>query len=198
MEPTNPNRERPVADLTNGRDLFVSKTLALGDTHIVLDDNHREQPVPCGHACPWRLQSISCPFFAAPCLVGSRVKQTLSGDGYAYEELDMFVVAQHGRYLIGEEIILNLDNPRASKLRMVTNKRGMRVHARSSAEGESLLDRESGMVLTGEVELGEEEGSRDVDFGIEAGGSGLGGDGQDPAAKDRETIDGGDVQDGGS
>lgn len=130
-------RRTPVAELTVAQELFRTKRLALGNTHSLADG----ETVPCGGECPHRLRSISCPFSGAPCLVGCTVKQVLAGEGFAYSEEDFFVVAQAGHYLVGEENIINLANPRATHLRIVTNKRGQLVHADSGLDG-SLLDYE--------------------------------------------------------
>lgn len=135
--PTVPNPRRlPTVELGDGVALFSRKTLLLGDAHVV---DTAGGAVPCGAACPHRLASISCPYFAAPCLVGCTVKQVLIGEGMTHEEQEFFVVAQTGRYLVGQEVVINLDNPRAARLRVVKDKRGETVYADDELDG-TLVD----------------------------------------------------------
>lgn len=143
--PTVPNHHRaPTAQLTDSVHLFAQKRSTLGESHRL--DSDLLEAAPCGAACPHRLESISCPFFKTPCLVGARVKQVLSGEGIHYDEQEFFVVAQAGPYLIGEEVILNINHPLATRLRIVNDKRGRPVMASSTFQG-SLLDMESATVF---------------------------------------------------
>lgn len=114
----------------------------------------------CGPNCNSRLQSISCPFFkeTVPCLVGSEVQQKLGipGEGLGYEELSLKVVTQAGRYLIGEEVIINLDNPRATSLRLLITKSGNTVDAFADQSHSIMGNMEEG-VLIGEIEVKSEQ-----------------------------------------
>lgn len=125
--PTVPNPRRlPTADLTDGVELFAPFKQILGAGHRL--DSDSAETVPCGAACPHRVASISCPFWpGTPCLVGCQVKQVLAGQGLQYGEIDLFVVTQSGRFLIGQESLINLDNPLMSHLRIITDKRGRPV-----------------------------------------------------------------------
>ncbi len=114
----------------------------------------------CGPNCTLRTSSISCPFFkeTVPCLVGTEVQQKIGvpDDGIGYEELKIKVIAQSGRYLIGEEVILNLDNPRATYLRVLTDKRGAAVDAYADETVSLFGDTQQG-VLIGELEIKSEQ-----------------------------------------
>ena len=131
--PSVPNPRRlPTADLADPIAMFADKRSLLGGAHALGADG---DVVPCGATCPHRLVSVSCPFFHAPCLVGCVVKQVLIGEGLGYEEQEFFIVAQAGRYLIGQEVVLNLDNPNAARLRVVQDKLGQTVYASSGLTG---------------------------------------------------------------
>lgn len=144
--PVVPNPSRaPVSELTTSAELFAQKRLLLGDAHQFEDG----LVAPCGAACPYRMKSISCPFWKTPCLVGCTVKQVLLGEGYSYTESEFFVIAQVGPYLIGEEVILNMHNPRAAHLRVVRNKRGELAQADSGLDG-SLFDHDTAYEFTEE------------------------------------------------
>lgn len=140
----NPNRA-PTANFATAVQLFASKRLLLGDSHQIDD----MALVPCGAACSHRLASISCPFFRTPCLVGCTVKQILAGEGNDYQEAEFFVVSQIGQYLIGEEVVLNLANPRMQWLRVIKNKLGELVQADDGVTG-SLFDVQSAFEFTEE------------------------------------------------
>lgn len=158
--PTAPNPNRaPTAELTDSISLFKNKGQLLGDVHRFEDGSS----VPCGAACPYRVHSITCPFFKSPCLVGCEVKQKLAGEGMNYEEIQFFVVAQSGPWLIGEETVVNMSNLRSSYLRIVRDKKGRHVMSGAGLEGSFLDEPGANMTLFEEVEI---DDGTPVNFGF--------------------------------
>ena len=153
----NPKRE-PSSELNPLEELFKHHKPPLGSQHIIVQEV--AGGVECGMNCPHRLNSITCPFFeGVPCLVGCEIKQTLPGEGLLYEELDIFVTSQAGKFLIGGEIIINLENPRASRIRIITNKLGKQILPAGAIEGLSLFDlKQRGFSLGGVLEKLEKVG----------------------------------------
>lgn len=170
MKNQNPNRE-PSSNPNAILELFQNKKLILGDHHVAVAD--KKGPAACGPNCPHRLTSITCPFFtpSTPCLVGCHVKQILDSPGgnptaSSHREIAIFVTSQAGQYLIGEENIINLGNPRSSYLRVLTNKHGQEIGVTENANV-SLYDLEPGMKISeGSLPLeGELAGEIEVNFG---------------------------------
>lgn len=141
----NPNREpssKPNAIL----ELFQDKKLILGEVHV--QQGLAGSP-PCGPNCPARLKTITCPYFTptTPCLVGCRVKQILDdGQPGNHREINIFVTSQAGSFLIGEENLINLNNPRHTYLRIVSNKHGQEISVTESSNM-TLFDLEPGLKI---------------------------------------------------
>lgn len=154
-EAKNPKREpssipNPIATL------FQDKSLILGDQHVKVPDG---QGGACGPNCPHRLTSITCPYFSGvPCLVGCNIKQVLSGSdtGAPHEEIDIFVTSQAGYFLVGDENIIDLRNPRASHLRILTNKHGRQLGV-TGAIPMSLFAMKTGVKISEEQVSGNDE-----------------------------------------
>ena len=153
----NPKR-KPNSEPNPVVELFKYHKAPLGSQHMILPEY--SGGAECGMSCPHRLNSITCPFFdGVPCLVGCEIKQTLPGDGLLHEELDIFVSSQAGKFLIGGEVILNLENPRASKIRIITNKRGEQILPAGAIEGLSLFDlKQRGLSLGSVLEVLDKHG----------------------------------------
>lgn len=112
-----------------------------------LGDKHRQHlgtAHQCGKECKLRIDALSCPVFRdpVPCLVGCTIKIVERGSsemGLDYEEHAFIVVLQSGKYLIGEESIVNIDSPRFSRIRVLRDKRGNEIEG-GAPNGASLLD----------------------------------------------------------
>jgi len=141
------------------RKFFQDSRFILGTRHLKSANGVLESE-ECGPNCTSRKASISCPYFkeTVPCLVGTEVQQQIGtpDDGLGYDQLNIKVISQSGRYLIGEEVIINLDNPRASFLRVLKDKYGVEVNASPSSDISLFDDMEQG-VLISEVKFNNEQ-----------------------------------------
>jgi len=146
----NENRE-PVSNPEDPRKLWDGKGMILGSSHIIMREPEyykdkgqvsmamiEEDGIvystkaveSCGPNCKFRLATITCPFFKEyPCLVGCTVRQHIRHEGIASQDMDIFVTSQSGRFLIGEECILDLGNPNVAYIRILRDKRGIPVVA---------------------------------------------------------------------
>lgn len=118
--------------------VFAGRISPLGNKHVDICANALCGQIDCGESCEHRTRTISCPFLAhsVPCLVGCQLKIVERGGtdaGLQYDEHDFIVLAQAGSYLIGEEQIISLDNPRIMRWRIVVDKHGNSVVAGSPA-----------------------------------------------------------------
>lgn len=147
------SRRKPTVDLSSTDRQLLNSNQPLGGKHVFVDGL---EPSPCGVACPHRLASISCPFWRVPCLVGCVVKQVMPGAGFEHEEPQIMVTSQSGKYLIGEEVILNLETPRATHLRIISDKLGNTVLAATPGVTGTLTDLKPAITLP-HVEYTEQE-----------------------------------------
>jgi hypothetical protein len=156
-EDGNPKRE-PSSEINPIEELFKHHRAPLGSQHVFMPESGGGNE--CGMNCAHRINSISCPFFQGiPCLVGCEIKLTLPGEGMQHQEMDIFVTSQSGKFLIGHEVMLNMENPRASHIRIITNKRGEQLLPAGASEGLSLFGlKEVGFSLNGVLKVLEDGG----------------------------------------
>lgn len=144
-------KREPLSSPEDSRKLWEGKGMILGSSHILMRESEyfedkgqvsmamiEESGVDstkvvesCGPNCKFRLATITCPFFKEyPCLVGCTVRQHIRhGEGMETQDMDIFVTSQSGRFLIGEECVLELGNPNVAYMRLLRDKRGIPVVA---------------------------------------------------------------------
>lgn len=163
------DKREPISSPVDPRKLWEDKGMILGSSHILMRESDyfedkgqvsmamiEESGIDstkvveqCGPNCKFRLATITCPFFKEyPCLVGCTVRQHIHGEGMTTQDMDIFVTSQSGRFLIGQECILDMSNPNVAYMRLIKDKRGIPVVSTKHSSILSRVDISSGVDIS--------------------------------------------------